>query len=266
LREVLARTALVEAQRVDVGRGAHAVAHAHRLHGTVHDALVERLQVGRHLGHALGDAEHLGVEVVGGECPVGEPGLDRLVAAHRVTGEHRLHRPPHAHEPHVPGHVGRAHATHGRVPDLGVVGDVHEVARRRELGAAGQAEAVHLGDDRRGQIHHLEPALQHVPRPSAVGGGLRPGQRLGAVLGEVVPGGEARPCAADDDHAHVGVGVGRTQRCEQFGAERVRQCVALGGSVEGEPPHHRCGVVREHQCVSQWISCPPSRGHAAPAC
>ena len=31
-----------------------------------------------------------------------------------------------------------------------------------EFGAAGQAVAVHLGDDRGGQVHHLAPALQHV--------------------------------------------------------------------------------------------------------
>ena len=48
--------------------------------------------------------------------------------------------------------VGRAHEARGRVADLGVLGDVDQIAARRQLTAAGQAIAVHLGDDGLGEV------------------------------------------------------------------------------------------------------------------
>ena len=64
-------------------------------------------------------------------------------------------------------HVGHAEA-HRRVAHLGVLGHVDEVAAGGQLAAAGQAVAVHLGDDRLGQVPDAHPALGHVAGPLAV--------------------------------------------------------------------------------------------------
>ena len=193
------------------------------------------------------------VELVGREGPVGEPRRDRLGAGHRVAGQHRLHRPPQAEQPRVPRHVGRAHQAHGRVADLRVLGDVDEVAGRGQLGAAGQAVAVHLGDERRGHVHHLEPALEDVAGPAPVGRGRRPRERFGAVLGQVVAGREAGTGAPDDDHPHLGVGVAGPQLLEQLGPQRVGERVALGGPVEGQAADGRCRVIGQHEARPRLV-------------
>ena len=74
--------ALVEAQRLDVGRGPHPGADPHGLHGPVDDALVERQQVGRDLGDPLGDVEHPSSSSSAGKARLAKP-LDRLGAADR---------------------------------------------------------------------------------------------------------------------------------------------------------------------------------------
>ena len=138
----------------------------------------ERLFSARRSGGTLATrsaiGEHRGVELVGGMGAVGEPALGRLDAGHRVAGEQRLHPAAQAHQPRLPLHVGRRHQPHRRVADRRVLGDVDEVARRRQLGAAGEAVAVDLGDDRRRHVPHLEPVVDDVARPPAVGLGDRP--------------------------------------------------------------------------------------------
>ena len=63
-------------------------------------------------------------------------------------------------------HVGRAEP-HRRIADLGVLGDVDEVAAGGELAAAGEAVAVHLRDHRLGQVPDAHPALGDVAGPLA---------------------------------------------------------------------------------------------------
>ena len=55
----------------------------------------------------------------------------------------------------------------GRVADLGVRGDVDQVAARRQLSSSRQAIAVHLGDDGLGEVPDPEPAVDDVARPLA---------------------------------------------------------------------------------------------------
>ena len=82
--------------------------------------------------------------------------------------QHRLHGAAHAHEPRCHA-MSVAHEAHRRVADLRVVRrDVDEVAGRRQLGAAGEAEPVHLCDERRRHVPHLEPAVDDVAGPPAV--------------------------------------------------------------------------------------------------
>src|SRR4029453_13794361 len=121
--------------------------------------------------------------------------------------------------PRVEVHVGHAEA-HGRVADLGVVGDVHEVAAGRQLAAPGQAVAVHLGDLRLGQVPDVHPALGHVAGPRT-GPARRVEGHLEALVptAEVVAGGEARPGAADDRDVHGLVLVGLDQRLADVAAE-----------------------------------------------
>ena len=73
-----------------------------------------------------------------------------LAAAHCVAGEQQSLGPLGAEvvEPHVGG--GHAHRTDRREADPGIVGGHHDVAVEGQVGAAGQAVAVDLGDDRDG--------------------------------------------------------------------------------------------------------------------
>ncbi len=146
-------------------------------------------------------------------------------------------------------HVGHTEAN-GGVADLGVFGDVHEVAARGELAAAGEAVPVHLGDHRLGEIPDAHPALGHVPRPLPVAAGrvVRHVETFVAAA-EVVAGREAGAGAAHDLHAHVGIGVALAERVQDPAAKGVIQCVALLGSVEGHAPHLRCRLVDQDDVV-----------------
>ena len=156
-------------------------------------------------------------------------------------------RGAHAEEPRVELHVGRAEAHRG-VADLGVLGDVDEVAAGGELAAAGEAVAVHLRDDRLGQIPDAHPAVGDVTRPLALapGGVVRQLVALVAAA-EVVARGEARAGAADDRDAHVVVGVGGPQLLEELAPQRMVQRVALLGPVERDAADLRRGFVDEDQ-------------------
>ena len=90
-----------------------------------------------------------------------------LAAGHRVARQHQFHGAAHADQPGVILHVGRAHQPHRRIADLGVVGDVDDIAGGGEFGAAGKAIAVHLRDHGLGEIPDPEPALDDVARPLA---------------------------------------------------------------------------------------------------
>ena len=96
---------------------------------------------------------------------------------------------------------------------------------------------MHLRDDRRRHVHHLEPSGENVARPCTIGGADRPGRRLGLVLREVVTRGKALARAADDDDTHLRIGIGLAQQFEKSRTQGMRERVALVGSVEGEATH-----------------------------
>ena len=64
------------------------------------------------------------------------------------AGQHHLHGAAYADYPRIKLVVRRAHGTHRRIAYLRILGDVDQIAAGRELGATGQAIAVHLGDQR----------------------------------------------------------------------------------------------------------------------
>src|SRR5439155_6257052 len=118
----------VASQSLELGTGAYRSAGTPDVHGPVHDALVDLGQIARHAGHALGQPEHLGIELVGGKGAVGEALGDGLDAGDGITEQHHLHGPAHAEEHRVVLPVGRRDDAHDRVADLGVLGHVDEVA------------------------------------------------------------------------------------------------------------------------------------------
>ena len=67
-------------------------------------------------------------------------------------------------------HVGNAEA-HGGIAHLRVFGHVDEIATGRELARAGEAVAVHLRDDRLGEIPDAHPTFGDVARPRAFAAG-----------------------------------------------------------------------------------------------
>jgi hypothetical protein len=103
---------------------------------------------------------------------------------------------------------GRAHEAGRRVADLGVVGDVDQVAAGGEFAAAGQAIAVYLGDHRFVEVPDLEPTLHDMARPlvGAAGGVVGLVDRV--VGGQIVTGAERRAGAAQDRDLHRWIGVG----------------------------------------------------------
>ena len=158
---------LLGAQRAELGAGADGRPQAHDVHRPVDGPLVELDDVGGQQRDALGHLQHLVVELLQRERPVGPAEAHRLGARERVAGDHHLHGGPHADEPGVEVHVGHAEA-HRRVAHLGVLGHVDEVAAGGELAAAGQAVAVHLGDHRLGQVPDAHPRLGDVAGPVAL--------------------------------------------------------------------------------------------------
>ncbi len=254
----------MEAQRLDVGGRPDAGADPHRIHRPVGGALVEREQLRRDLGDPLGDREHGGVEFLDGVRPVRGPRLDGFDAGHGVTGQQRLHPPAQTHQPGLPLHVRRRHQPDRRVPDLRVLGDVHEVTRCSQLGASGEAVSVDLPDDRRRHVPHLEPVVDDVTAPPSVRRRDRP---LDVVVhrAEVVAGAEGRAVAADHDHRHVAVAVGGPQCIEQRTSQVVVECVALVRSVEREPSHLGQRIVdEEHGLGLLTVSSPVDGRHTRP--
>ena len=178
-----------------------------------------------------------------GWARLAKPHCGGLDPGHRVAGQQRLHAVAQPHHPRLPLHVGRRHQAHRRVADRRVLGHVHEVAGRGQLGPAGQAVAVDLGDDRRGHVPHLEPVVDDVARPPTVDLGDRALDVVVAARAEVVAGREARPGAPDDDDRDLGVAVGGPQPVEQRAAQGVVERVALGRSVQRQAADPRRRVI-----------------------
>ena len=100
----------------------------------------------------FGDCQYRVVEVAGRIGPVGVTGPDGFVGVHGVAGQHHLHGVSHADQPRVDGEIRRPCDPQDRMGDGGVVGQVDEVAGRRQFRSAGHRVSVDLGDDRLGQV------------------------------------------------------------------------------------------------------------------
>src|SRR3546814_8298786 len=78
-----------------------------------------------------------------------------------------FHGAPHPHQPREDLIVRRAHHPHWRVADLGVLGDIDQVTGGCELRAARKAVAMHLRNDRRGEIPDAKAAFDDMARPKS---------------------------------------------------------------------------------------------------
>ena len=144
-------------------------------------ALVDLEQATRHAGDAFGEVEDPVVEFGGGEAAVGVAHPHRLGGIDRITGEDHLHCVAQTDQPRVHREVGRAGEAEHRMRDRGVLGEVDEVAGRRQLAATGHCIAVDLRDDGLGQIPDPEPALRDMVGP----GGRAVGRVVRAICAEV---------------------------------------------------------------------------------
>lgn len=237
---------LVHSQRAQLGARADRGAQTHHVHRPVHGPLVQLGDVGRHQRDALGHRQHLVIQAVRREHPVGPAEADRVLARDPVAGQHHLHGGPRPQEPGVELHVGHPEA-HRRVPDAGVVGHVDQVAAGGQLAAAGQTPPVDLGDDRLGQVPDAHPRVGHVTGPEALASRGEVGEVVALVaVAELVAGAEAAPRAADDRHADLGVLIRLAQRVENPSTHGVVERVALVGPVQRDAADPLGGRVDEH--------------------
>ena len=129
----------------------------------MHRTLVELLQFHRNLGGAFGKIQRALLELMERKRTRRKTPFRGLASGHGVAGQHQFHGTAHADQPWMILHVRRAHQPHRRITDLGIVGDVDDIAGGREFGPAGKAIAVHLRDHRFCQIPDREPAFDDVP-------------------------------------------------------------------------------------------------------
>jgi hypothetical protein len=129
--------------------------------------LVELLQFDRNLGGASGKVQRLLLELIERKRTRRKAPIRGLASGYGVTRQHQFHGSTHADQPRVILHVRRAHQPHRRISDLGIVGDIDDIAGGCEFSAAGKAIAVHLRNHRFCQIPDREPAFDNVPRPLA---------------------------------------------------------------------------------------------------
>lgn len=144
-------------------------------------------------------------------------------------------------------HVRRTHQPHGRVTDLRIVGDVDEIAGRREFGAAGEAIAMHRSDHRLGQVPDAEPAFDDVPRPLPGTARRIIGLVLPIVGAEIVAGAEGGTRAAQDADANRGIAVRGLQRGENGTAQGIVERIALFRPIHGKAMYARRGLVDQQQ-------------------
>jgi hypothetical protein len=191
------------------------------------------------------------VELGGRRCLDRQTPLECLCACDQVAREEQSFRALVA-DPVRPQR-GRRHApdTRRRVADAGVVGDHEQVGAQRHVGAARDAEAVDLADDRLLAVEQAHEAahvaahelvIQHrVPR-------LRRIVVLGLVLGvldQVVAAAEALALARQCDHMHVAVEVRLLDALGQLARHREGDAVAALRPIERDPRDPAGDLVAE---------------------
>ena len=226
---------------VDLAGDALHRAGAHDLQAQVDEPLLRGEQIGVDHRQPGGQRVDVRVEFVGRDRFQREADPGRLHAADAVAAEEHALGPLRAHvvEPHLVRR--RALGAGGGEPDHGVVGDDDEVAEQRDVGAAGQAVAVHLGDDR---LVHVEQrhlvALRFLHAPGVVvdaGAAAVAGPGVAAAGGDVVAGAERAAGAAQHGEMHVGAVVGLPERLVQLLQEVGGEGVELLGAVERDVGH-----------------------------
>ena len=125
----------------------------------------------------------------------------------------------------------------GREADHGVVGHDDQVAQQCNIGATGQAIAVHLGDDRLVHVeqrHLLALLLAHLPDVVIEAGVATVALASGGpgAGGDVVAGAEGATLAGEHDQMHGGAVVGLPQGLVELLYQLTRQRVQLFGAVE----------------------------------
>ena len=118
-------------------------------HDLVDDQLVHRQVRARHAGDALGERDRVAASSsAAGTATLARPHSAACAPVIEVAGEHQLlgARRAEAEGPHRRRRAAPDARRH--VADLGVVGHHQQVAAQRDVAAAGDRVAVHLGDGR----------------------------------------------------------------------------------------------------------------------
>jgi hypothetical protein len=246
--------------------------------------LRERQRLARHPGQLGADLIDLGVELIVGDHPVDQPGLqggarvEPLAQPEHLLGPARRELPGDGRDLDV---VGALVAGHPR-GELGALAGDHEVGCRDQHQRRRHAVAVDPGDGRHRQLaQQLDRAHEQLRLlPEAP---LHAFQVLAVALvddrrGEVVAGAERAPGAAEHDDADVLAVAGLQQRPFEL-AQQLRALGVVGaGTVEGEVAHlspvldqdgrlctHRSLLLRMYAAptASAFRPSPPSRYWAA---
>src|SRR5918997_2666578 len=207
----------------------HQQLHHHELvHGRERDPLDQRLEALVQLGRR---------RRLDGETP-----LERGGAVDQVSREEQALGTLVAGAERPQRRGGNAPDAGRRVADAGVVGDHEQIGAERHVGAARDAEAVHLADHglvRAEQAHETaQVAAHHLPVHDRVPRLGRVVVRQRAGLGEldqVVAAAEPLARARERDHVDGGVEVGLLHAIGQLARHGERDAVAALGPVKRDP-------------------------------
>ena len=211
--------------------------------------LVDGEHVEGDLGDTLAEVEDGLVEFVRVDGVVDHADLFGFGTVDHVAGEEEFFGFEHADfEGPEAGGGGDAEGAAGGVAEAGVVGGEDDVAGADQFAAAGEAEAVDLGDDRFAVAPHPEPALDGVFEPFAVQGDAGFAEFGGFVAGafvggpvegapfgsEVVAGAECAAGGFEADDADGVAGAEFAEGVEEVGEEAGAHGVEFFGAVEGD--------------------------------
>ena len=137
------------------------------------------------------------------------------------------------------------------VAHLGIVRHVHQVATGGQFTAARQAETVHLGDHRLGQVPDSHPALGDMSRPLAVAAGrIERVAQAGIAAAKVVTGGKAAARPANNLHPDAVIAIPLLQGMQGLTPQRVVERIALVRAVKGYAPDALGGLIHQHYRIT----------------
>ncbi len=232
-------------------------------------------------GDAGGDGDSLREEVLRRDDPVDQADRLRPLCVDHLAGQRQLGGDPGADQPRQ--EPGAAVAGRQADRDVGVAepgrgrGDA-DVARQREVQAAGGGSAVHGGDERQPGGRHL---LDHREDRRRVVGLAGAGQLVLDILAhgrQIGPRGELRSGAGHHHRPHRRVGVQRGQSLGEIGGQLGDDAVAPVRAVQREqddavgralgPQRAAPRLRRARHARCRWSRRPPSgvagRGGSVP--